>query len=333
MNKTQEIYNALFQDLLVKKYSLENLISREYKCANGLGLIYSIKVGLQVRVLSIPIPLKVQKAHLPQWKGIHTEIVQIPEYGENNQLYLKFEQGIGQEAYIFEIIAEDIRRGIDALDDSQSAVDCILQIVGKWNKFFIHGRKVILSEAEEQGLFGELLFLDELIKTLGTNSVFYWESENSTHDFYIRKNAVEIKTCSTQIPYRAHINSAHQLDRNDVKGKLFLQFYALRKSKNGGMKLPEMADQIRVLLQKNILALQHFNEKLFRIGYLDEAKDYYDSCYTERERYSFEIIDGFPKISVRDIPPEIFNLQYELAVGQCLDFAISEKDLMKGVQS
>lgn len=333
MNKTQEIYTALFRDLLEKQYSLENLISREYKCANGVGIIYSVKVKSRVRVLSIPIPEKVKKFNLPEWKGIYTELVQIPEYGLTNQLYLKFEQSIGQEAYIFEIIAEDLRKNIETLDTFQGVADCILRIVRRWNKFFIHGRKPVLSEAEQQGLFGELLFLSDLIKVLGTNSVFYWESEKNTHDFYIGKNAVEIKTCSTQIPYRAHINSAHQLDKNDIEGKLFLRFYALRKSKNGGIKLPELINQIRVLLLKNALALEHFNEKLLRIGYLDEAKDYYDTCYTEREKYSFEIVDGFPRISVEDIPPEIFSLQYELAVGQCLDFAISTNDLMKGVQS
>ncbi|WP_317303614.1 PD-(D/E)XK motif protein, partial [Acidaminococcus timonensis] len=63
----------------------------------------------------------------------------------------------------------------------------------------------------------------------------------------------------------------------------------------------------------------------------DEAEDYYITHYTKVDAYSFEIKDGFPRIRVQDIPSEIFNVQYELAVGQCLNFAITVDELIKGV--
>ena len=68
---------------------------------------------------------------------------------------------------------------------------------------------------------------------------------DETHDFYIASNAVEVKTTGTQAPYFAQISSEYQLDNSDVPGKLFLRFYAFRKSQSTGEKLPEIIARIR----------------------------------------------------------------------------------------
>lgn len=55
MNNTQKIYNDLFHDLSTKQYSLESYISREYKCSNGIGVVYSVRVKSCARALAIPV--------------------------------------------------------------------------------------------------------------------------------------------------------------------------------------------------------------------------------------------------------------------------------------
>lgn len=331
MNKTQAIYEALLKDLENQKNTLGDQISRADKCSNGLILIYSITISKKKREFSIPIDKVYSKTIFPEWKGAKISNIRIPEYGNSNQVYLSFEQVDSHQSDIFEIIVEDLRKKLEALSDIHKTLSIVLQIIKKWNDFFKRGVEPVLSNLAAQGLYGELLFLKELVDKLGPKSVFYWESENNTHDFYIRTNAVEVKTASTQTPYKAHINSAHQLDNNGIEGKLYLRFYALRTSKNGGQTLPEIIKNIRCILSSNVIEYEHFNVKLGNIGYFDEAEDYYITHYTKVDAYSFEIKDGFPRIRVQDIPSEIFNVQYELAVGQCLNFAITLDELMKGV--
>jgi len=331
MNKTQIIYKALLEDLKSTRNALDNQISRADKCSNGLLLIYSVTINKRNREFSIPIDHVYSKNIFPEWKGAKVSNIRIPEYGNADQVYLCFEQADPRQNDIFEIIVEDLRKNLEALTDVGETLPTVLRIIKKWNDFFKRGIEPVLSELAAQGLYGELLFLKELVDEFGTKSVYYWESENKTHDFYIKSNAVEVKTSSTQTPYRAHINSAHQLDNTGIKGKLYLRYYALRTSKNGGQTLPEIIKGLRSILSGEEIAYHYFNEKLVKIGYLDESEDYYVTHYTKVVEYSFEIKDGFPRIRVQDIPPEIFDVQYELAVGQCLNFAIKLDELMKGV--
>ena len=120
----------------------------------------------------------------------------------------------------------------------------------------------------------ELLFLNECMNFHGAEAVLHWAgSEDETHDFYFGPNAVEVKTTSVQAPYFASISSEYQLDNGDVPGKLFLRFYAFRKSHSEGEKLPELIAEIRGKLGENLSMMQKFNEKLKKYGYFDEAED------------------------------------------------------------
>lgn len=257
----------------------------------------------------------------------------MPEYAPSNQLFIELQQMPGTESYIFEIVADDLRFAVDILPSRQGSTKAILDRLKKWKDFFATGKLPVLSEIKAQGLFGELLFLKELITEMGINAVNYWSGiNNETHDFYIGQNAVEIKTTSTQAPYMAHVNSEYQLDDHDVNGKLFLRMYAFRKDKNGGQRLPNLIEEIRNMLSDDLFARNCFDGKLGKAGYLDVAADYYQDGYTIRDAYSFEVRNGFPRINKESVPNGIYNMEYSVAIAQCMDFAIEAKDLIKGIK-
>lgn len=333
MNKTLQIYKELLLDLQKNQYHPNKHISREYKCENGIKLIYSIAAGLRTKIISIPADQSIKDISFPIWKGVLIGFVSIPEYAPENQLFIELRQSPDTEGYIFEIVADDLRRGLETLSGGRHTVSAVMEILKKWSVFFSQGKKPIISSLAAQGLFGELLFLKELIHSLGAKSVGTWEGRNNTHDYYIGQNAVEIKTCSTQNPYKAHISSEHQLDNKDVNGRLFLKLYALRKDHNGGEKLPEIVNEIRQLLKDDRPSLDQFNSKIFKLGYFDSAEEFYTEGYTIRETYSFEVRDGFPRIIMKNVPAGISNLQYDLTIGQCMDYIIGAGELMKGVKS
>lgn len=326
MSITSKMYKALFEELNSNNYAEKNSIYRKYTCQCGEGILYSVSVGEKVRELSIPISTRSMK--FPELKGIELSLVNLPEYSSSNQVYLQLRQKEDAESYIYEILVEDIRSYLSNVQNSKDFSSSTQKILKKWKEFFSSNKDIILSESKAQGLYGELLFLKELIEHKSPGVVDSWVGvSNATHDFYVGQNAFEIKTTSTQEPYEAHINNAYQLDNNDVNGKLYMRFYAFRRDSIGGRKLPELISIIRKQLKNDIFCLETFNRKIEQAGYIDAASPYYITGYTLREAYTFEVEEDFPKIHRNLIPKGVTNLKYNLSISNCLDFAIDDKDI------
>lgn len=333
MNKTNELYEALFKDLKANNYKIDSNLYRKFVCKCGEGVVYSVSVKERNRGLAIPIGVENKKIKFPEWKGVEISFVTLPEYSDDDQLYIQLKQMPGMESYIYEIVVEDIRKALSNVNHASDFAQVTHSILKKWKDFFSLGKKPVLSESSAQGLYGELLFLKELIEELGTPVVNSWAGiNNETHDFYIGQNAVEVKTTATQAPYMAHINSEYQLDDHDVNGRLFLRMYALRKDSNGGQKLPELIRSIRKLFVADTSIMEVFNDKLIKAGYFDVTESYYTTGYSKRETYSFEIKKGFPRVIRVELPNGIYDLEYNVSIAQCMDFAIEAKELIKALK-
>lgn len=332
MSSTGEMYNALLQEIQERTLAPNKIISKKYTCTNGIGLIYSISSGLRMRALAITADKKMNEGEFPAWKGVKIELASIPEYDDPAQLYIILQQMPGTEAYIFEIVAEDLRRTVEKLTFSNSIADAVLNILKKWKVFFSSGRIPVLTASEAQGLYGELLFLKELLQRFGSNAVNTWYGEKNTHDFYIRQHAVEVKTSDKQAPYYAHINSEYQLDDSDVNGRLYLKMYALRSDGSGGQRLPTLIKTVRELLQSDAVDLNIFDEKLKAVGYLDAAADYYSNGYTVRDTYLFEISLDFPRLIKEDIPKGIYHIEYDVSVSEGMNCAVEDDEFFRKLE-
>ncbi len=333
MNKTAELYRALFDELNNHNYGIDNNVYRKYIYGCGEGIVYSVSVREKLRGLSIPIQTAKKSLKFPAWKGVEIALVTHPEYSGDDQLYIQLRQMPGIEPMIYEIVAENIRKELESAAQLSEFASVTYTVLKKWKEFFSSGKKPILSSTSAQGLYGELLFLKDLIREIGVSAVNSWAGvNNETHDFYIGQNAVEIKTTAVQAPYMAHISSEYQMDDQDVNGVLFLRMYAFRKDANGGQRLPEIIKEIRASLSSDIGMLAVFNGKLNKAGYFDAAEDYYMEGYTLREEYSFKVKEGFPRIIRDDLMSGVYDAEYNVSVSQCMDFAIEAKDLFEALK-
>lgn len=332
MSSTGEIYNALLQEIQKKTLAPNEIINKKYTCMNGIGLIYSIFSGIRMRALAIPADKTLYEGQFPVWKGVKIELASLPEYDDPSQLYVILQQMPGTEAYIFEIVAEDLRRTVEKMISSNSIMDAVLNVLTKWRVFFSSGRIPVLTASEAQGLYGELMFLKELLLRFGANAVNAWYGEKNTHDFYIGQHAVEVKTSDKQAPYYAHINSEYQLDDSDVNGHLYLKMYALRSDRSGGQRLPALIKMIRDLLRLDEAVLSIFDEKLEAEGYLDAAEDYYSNGYTVRDTYLFEVRSGFPRLIKKDIPKGIYHIEYDVSVSEGMNCAVEDDEFFRKLE-
>ena len=329
MTLTHNIYNDLSVSLSAGKHQT---LSKVYTTPNGISLIYAMNRDTEKRALYFVAEEKSVDS-MPRCKGLDIGKVHLYEYSPVD-FFCEIAQNSGDESYMFEIIIEDIRKNADELNDKQQLVARVSKLLIKWKSFFAQEKTLMLSPERQQGLYGELLFLKQLIGMVGTSAVSFWTGcDDEAHDFYIRGNAVEIKTTSSKAPYKMHISSEYQLDDSEISGELLVDFFALRKSSADGETLPQLIDDIRFKLDDNPLMRKKFDTNLETYGYFDGLEDKYTTGYHIREEHSYRVTDRFPRIVKRDISNGISGCTYDVLVNSCASFEIaaSEKEhKMKG---
>ncbi len=319
----------LYRRLLTYEVGLsnKNSISTVYSGSAGTQLIYARKKDNELRQLYFKAG-QADSDDIPSCNGIDVKRVRLEEYSREDY-YIELSQRGKEDGEIFEVIVEDIRKRAEN-DKTGYMIPAVFEILQKWKKFFAQEHQLLLTTERQQGLYGELLFLRKAIETFGAIAVNYWSGcKYETHDFYIKRNAIEVKTTMTKAPYKVRISSEYQLDQDDVSKNLFLVFYALRKSESDGETLPEIVENVRRLLIGQPLMLQKFSGDLEEYGYFDGLEDKYTTGYLVRDKFLYEVIEGFPRLTRKDLKTGISGCSYDLLVDVCNKFSITENDLIE----
>lgn len=329
MSFTADIYKGILSDVSAGTSQTSPFAMRLVKFDNGIMIAFAVNIATKMRSAFLSVTSEVPKSRFPHWKGVEIETATLPAY-EIETPFVGLFQLPNSASDIFEIVIEDLRRQLEAAENTAQSLSVIIRVLTKWKDFFAADKELLMSEERQQGLYGELLFLSECLDSQGMGAVSHWAgSEDETHDFYFGSHAVEVKTTSTQSPYFASISSEYQLDNGDVPGNLFLRFYALRRSHSGGEKLPERIAAIRRRLCTDVSILQKFDEKLKKYGYFDEAADSYTIGYYQRDHYCFAVENGFPKITKEAVPMGVADLTYRISIMLCMPYAQDIKSVFE----
>lgn len=327
MSFTADIYKKIHEDIAKDFQPNSAYAMRMLKLPNGINIAFAINTRAYMRGVFFSVDSKAIANQFPHWKGVDIVIAKLPAYG-TGQDYVSVMQLPGSANDIFEIVVENLRSELEKCSAADDAFAVIVAVLAKWTEFFKTDKDLFMSEERQQGLYGELRFLEECLGLFGPTAVSQWAGSNDeTHDFYFASNAVEVKTTASQAPYYAHISSEYQLDSNDIPGNLFLRFYALRKSQSTGDKLPDIVERIRQVVSYVPQAAQLFTEKIQKYGYYDEAAEYYSTGYFIRDQYYFAVEDGFPRITKTAVPAGVTGLTYVVSVAQCMPFAADKNSV------
>ena len=252
MSFTADIYNEILSDIFPGTGQTSPFAMRLVKFDNGIMIAFAVNIATRMRSAFLSVTSEAPKSRFPHWKGVEIETATLPAYGIDTP-FVGLSQLPNSASDIFEIVVEDLRSQLEAAENTEESLTVIITVLTKWKEFFAADKELLMSEERQQGLYGELLFLGECLDSQGVGAVSHWAgSEDETHDFYFGPHAVEVKTTSAQAPYFASISSEYQLDNGDIPGKLFLRFYALRRSHSGGEKLPERIATIRSRLSEDV---------------------------------------------------------------------------------
>lgn len=173
--------------------------------------------------------------------------------------------------------------------------DAVYKTGLRWKKFWSTDMGAKITKEWVYGLFGELLFLTDLIEKFGSDAINSWAGPlGKDHDFQTGNElAAEIKT-STEIPFSINCN-IRQLDP-DLFKKLYIVCYHLIQSEKG-TTLPELIKTLEKMMKDNEVLLDKFYGLLTAAGYMRQFETEYNEFRLNHSEASvFYVDDDFPKL-------------------------------------
>lgn len=233
---------------------------------------------------------------------------------------------------IFAALCENLIQSVTQLNSEQKVIRTVINQLSKWKTLFDKKVSEGLSAEQQQGLYGELMFLHkclaqkdaDLLKVLNT-----WVGVDAAlRDFQGSGWAVEVKTTATNNPQKVTINGERQLDETLIDN-LFLFHCSVEISNGNGENLNQKIATIRVLLENNIPALELFNAKLFEVGYFDvHINKYENRFYKIRSESFYRIANDFPRIKENELRSGVSSIKYDIILAMCDEYLIAENQIL-----
>ncbi|MEH1855044.1 MAG: PD-(D/E)XK motif protein [Nostoc sp.] len=255
----------------------------------------------------------------------------------DNEAYVTIQLLLTNYRYkdIFTTLVQDIVDRLASLADEKNAVAEFITRLRRWQAFLEKHKPEGLSRTQQQGLYGELWFLRQVvISQLGPRQgIQNWTGPKGTQqDFQFINCAIEVKTTVEKQHQKLIINSERQLDDTGT-GRLFILHLSLDVRQGGGESLPKIVNNIRILVENDPIANEALETLLFEIGYLDIHIPYYEEIgYTQREINYFKVEADFPRIVESDLRNGIGDVNYTISVAECKRFSITELDVISAIR-
>lgn len=214
---------------------------------------------------------------------------------------------------------------MEASRESAEPVTSIINRYNSWLRLLQQAGHDYLSAAEQKGLLGELISLEQSMDELGeADAVSAWVGpEGADQDFNFHNYWLEVKAVSIAAD-SVSIASIQQLDRNDHG---ILRVYFMDKTSSEGaqtVSLPEKVSAIRGKIQSARIA-DMFSCKLAKAGYFEKDVDHYnDSRYRMAEFRNYSVVDGFPRLTKSNIPTGISQAKYSINLAILESYRIQE---------
>ena len=269
------------------------------------------------------------KNKLPKLRGLEIEVRPQSE----NRAFLMIKLKENEQRKIFYHLCLDI---IDATRSAQSeseAVELFLGRTWRWHQLLRSGRIGKLSEEEQKGLIGELLFMQRyLFASTGIEAaVKSWTGPlNAPKDFEIGGICIEVKTRRVgATPYIA-VSTQNQLDTDGTKS-LFLHvadITSARPDDSKGFTVTEISQKIYEEIRECSAPFSDiFEERLFATGF-DWQHDYSGQRWLIGSEKLFRVEGSFPRIIPKMCPSGVADVKYTVALMECEPFRIDYQQMV-----
>lgn len=260
--------------------------------------------------------IKVRKIDLT---GITTDIRRVPDTVDG--IFLITLQN-SENADIFFTLCDALVKKTRNVSNVTVVIDIIYDQLERWRTLLSRQNRNRLSAQEIQGLFGELQFLEECIDGMQISvraAIEGWQGPmGAPHDFIFGESAVEIKSISGSYADSVKISTESQLITHLETLHLRIVFLAVDTDCKTGLSLNDLIIQLKGKITDNDL-VSTFAEKLSEVGYID-IPEYDFPCFSLVQTRTYEVRDGFPRITPDLLAPGISDVSYCIAFRSIVGF-------------
>lgn len=281
--------------------------------------------NLEALVLGFPASTPIPTALTPEGGGFTVRVAEIDI--EQPRPAIALVRTAAGPLDIFGTMVADL---LDVIDAGENVSPSVLanRLVGRivaWQSFMAPPTGGPLSVEAQTGLFGELLFLRELLVTgvPAPSAVTAWEGPlHGAQDFRLGSGAVEVKSSVASEGFVAKIQSLEQLDDSD-RAPVFL--LALRlKEDDASLSLPELVRSVRGEL--SIQGSTHaFDVRLSATGYHADHEPIYARRLRPAQRRIFRVGPGFPRLFSGNIASRIRRASYDIEIDEMIDAVVDDE--------
>lgn len=330
MNNLTELWRILQQKKsvgLIKQLYNPNLSLRVFAIfqypENVCGIAFSFSRSIDISVSSLESLAELKISVITDTTFDHSQLLMVQLL--DNQF-----------KSVFAALCEDLIQTTETLSSEDTKAKAILNQLNRWKNLFEQKRNTCLSLMEQQGLFGELHFLEILLKQTNISkleALNYWVgTEAALRDFQGNNWAIEIKTTSTNNPQKIKINGERQLDESFFE-ELYLFHVSVETSKSNGESLNQKVYTIFKLLNNDVQTCSLFEMKLFQAGYVvEQAEKYDDKFYEIRKEQFYSIFDNFPRIKEDELRDGVCEVNYSIILSNCKKFIVPQETVLKKVE-
>lgn len=268
----------------------------------------------------------------PTWNGINVYQKKMFNPLTNKESwFLVFEQQDLIANEIFEYLVGDIIEYIIDSTNLNQLQSRLKKVLFKWYTFFSKNNTTGLSEQQQQGLLGELIYIYQMLKSTSSSPKIissWYGVDKEKIDFQLGNVGIEIKTSIAGKPYRVTISAEDQLETSD-EIELYLYCIMLERSKRSGVTILDIIKDIRVLLNDYPDVLVEFNNKLFTYGIIEPYLSVEKLIkFIVKDTFYFIVKDNFPRITKNILPLGILNVKYQLSLDSCDLFQVQEEQVL-----
>jgi len=293
-------------------------------CRSELNIGLNLKFD---RCLILELPRGVDA----EIQSLTMENLTLSYYNETNYIVVQLLDSSYND--LFNDLILSIYQHIHLLSSPSEYIQAFIHTFHKWTGFFDTRKAGKLQPDELKGIFGELLFLRDLLSTTGAlkfNEILSsWRGPyGQSKDFVTNMKDTEVKTIDT-IKNDIAISSEYQLEPEPGK-TIELAVVAVEADFLNGISLKTLVSDLKNLIIEKQGDTTILFEALFQKGLSVRNLFEYDNF--RFRPLSLTVYDccrkDFPKISRSTLVPEIFQVSFHLRLSLLNDFILHEKALV-----
>lgn len=272
------------------------------------------------------------KKRLPSLKGV--ELAVADGDGQHGRM-LVFRLLESRHRDLFHQLCIDIVAAGASARTEPEAIELAVARTWRWHHLLRGGAGGRLSEEEQKGLIGELLVLERhLLPHLSlADSLAAWRGPlGAPKDFEIGRIGIEAKARRGAATPHVLITSEHQLDGVGCD-LLFLHVVDLSRAPEGATEAFTVSDAVHRVGNRMALdnaATERYEALLTATGFRWED-DYSDFQWVEGLSRIYDVADGFPRVTAKEIATGISNVRYSLSLIECERFVVEARLLDEAI--